>query len=151
MYPEAIKKLVELFTKFPGIGPRQATRFAFFLVHNRVVASELIAATHEIKNVLSCTLCFRTMEKTEKNGSEYCALCRDEKRDHTIIGVVEKESDMSNLEKTGVFHGLYHVLGGTISPLENDSPKRLHLKELYERVERGLKAVKRLEVILATN
>ena len=89
------------------------------------------------------------MEKT--NGQAFCSLCRSESREAHVIAVVEKESDMQNLERTGAFQGLYHVLGGVISPLDQDSPKKIHLKDLYERVKKILAEKKKCEIILATN
>ena len=80
-----------------------------------------------------------------------CSLCRDEKRDPTLIAVVEKESDLQNIEKTGAFAGRYHVLGGVIRALDPDSPRALHLKELHARVMDVLKKSKTAEIILATS
>lgn len=151
MYPPSLQKLIEIFTKFPGIGPRQAGRFAFFLIREKnPMLTELVAALHEVgQKIAFCEKCFRSMEYV--NGG-ICDVCRSSKRDHRIIAIVEKESDMQNLEKTGSHTGLYHVLGGVISPLDSDSPKRLHLKQLYERVTSTLEQNKELcEVILATN
>lgn len=145
VYPKPIQKLIELFTRFPGIGPRQASRFVFYLLKNGS-AEELISALGELKNVGFCSQCYRTME--QKNG--LCSLCGDKKRDSSLIAVVEKESDMQNMEKTGAYFGLYYILGGVISPLDSDSPKKLHLKELHERVKTLLNKDGRCEVILAT-
>lgn len=89
------------------------------------------------------------MEKRE--GTSFCDFCGDERREGTLIAVVEKESDMQNLERTGAFRGLYHVLGGTLSPLDPDSPKKIHLRSLYDRVKRNLEAHGKCEVVLATN
>ena len=152
MYPESIQKLIELFCKFPGIGPRQAARFAFFLFkENHAFIGELRAALKEVQDrVAVCEQCFRTME-TEEGAARLCSFCRDARRDRSLVAVVEKESDMSNMERTGAYHGLYHVLSGVISPLDNDSPKKIRLRELYERVERMLGAGSPCEVILATN
>lgn len=77
--------------------------------------------------------------------------CGDKKRDTKTIAVIEKESDLQNLEKTGAFRGVYHMLGGFISPLDPESPKRLHVKELYERIKKPVEAGDAVEVILATN
>lgn len=152
MYPESIQRLIEIFSKFPGIGPRQAARFSFFLFkENHAFIDELRAALKELQDrVATCTQCFRTMEQ-EEGAARLCSFCRDSRRDRLQIAVVEKESDMSNMEKTGAYHGLYHVLSGVISPLDNDSPKKIRLRELHERVERILSAGEPCEVILATN
>lgn len=152
MYPQSIQKLIELFSKFPGIGPRQAARFAFFLFReNHGFVEELRAALKELQDrVAICDACFRTMEQ-EEGMARLCSFCRDARRERSQIAVVEKESDMLNMEKTGAYHGLYHVLSGVISPLDNDSPKKIRLRELHERVERILSAGESCEVILATN
>lgn len=152
MYPESIQKLIELFAKFPGIGPRQAARFAFFLFkENHAFIDQLRAALQEVRDrVALCEQCFRTMEQTG-DTTRLCSFCRDARRDRSLVAVVEKESDMSNMEKAGAYHGLYHVLSGVISPLDNDSPKKIRLRELHERVERLLSSGEPCEVILATN
>lgn len=108
----------------------------------------MVSALGELKNVGFCSRCFRA---TEKSSGALCAFCQDPKREQTLIAIVEKESDMQNLEKGAVYRGLYHVLGGIVSPLDSDSPKRLHLKELHGRIEDILKKGEACEVILATN
>lgn len=152
MYPAPIQKLIDLFSRFPGIGPRQATRFAFFLLkENDALVEELRAALQVAsERVGTCKECFRMMER-ENADIGACGLCRDPRRDRGLIAIVEKESDMQNLEKTGAYHGLYHVLGGVISPLDTESPKKIRLRELYERVANIAKNNGRCEVILATN
>lgn len=152
MYPAPIQKLIDLFTRFPGIGPRQAGRFVFFLLKEKnPVIPELIAALKEMEERVGvCEQCFRTMER-ESGTTRRCTFCGDRRRDQSLIAVVEKESDLQNLEKAGAYHGLYHVLGGVISPLEPESPKRLRLGELYERTKKMLEQGKKCELILATN
>lgn len=101
------------------------------------------------KNVTLCGECYRT---TDANGSApFCAFCKDPKRDRATIAVVEKESDMQNIEKTGAFSGRYHILGGVISTLDPESPKRIHLRELHARISTALSANGEAEVILATS
>lgn len=152
MYPESIQKLMELFGKFPGIGPRQAARFAFFLFReNHAFIDDLRAALKEVQDrVALCEECFRTME-TEAGVARLCSFCRDARRDRSLIAVIEKESDMLNMERTGAYHGLYHVLSGVISPLDSDSPKKIRLRELHERAAKMLEDGNPCEVILATN
>lgn len=152
MYPEPIQKLIDLFTRFPGIGPRQAARFAFFILKEKdPFIGDLRAALQEAQERIGiCNTCFRMMER--ENGTVHsCDICTNPRREAQCIAVVEKESDMRNLEQSGAYHGLYHVLGGVISPLDPDSPKRIRLKELYERVEKCLTGATACEVILATN
>lgn len=153
MYPKQIQNLIDLFAKFPGIGPRQAARFAFFVLKEKSpFIGDLCAALQEAEEKIGiCDTCFRMMER--ENGSiRSCATCKDPRRETHMIAVVEKESDMRNIEQSGAYHGLYHVLGGVISPLDTDSPKRLRLRELYDRVEARLMVGETpCEVILATN
>ncbi len=173
VYPKPLQNLIELFTQFPGIGPRQAARFAFFILdpvrskkpsasagaqeahrtsngveEDASLRHELISALQALEDVGFCFQCFRATEK--KNGG-LCTICKDAKRDSFTIAVVEKESDLQNIEKSGAYHGLYHILGGVISPLDAESPKRLHLKDLHGRIKKILDEEGNCEVVLATN
>lgn len=149
LYPKPIQKLIDLFIKFPGIGPRQAGRFAFFILkENGSLTADLVSALKEVKEKVGfCSQCFRSMENQENS---LCSFCRDPKRDQKTIAVVEKESDMQNLEKTGLHQGVYHILGGVISPLDADSPKKLRLREIHGHVKNILEKQGKCEVILAT-
>lgn len=151
MYPKSVQRLIELFTKFPGIGPRQAARFAFFVLKgNGNFLSDLISSLKSLQESVGfCSLCYRSMEKTGNNL--HCNLCLDDKREKTLIAVVEKESDLHNMERANAYRGIYHVLGGVISPLDPDSPKKIHLRELHARVASLLEKNKDCEIILATN
>lgn len=152
MYPKPLQRLIDLFMKLPGIGPRQASRFAFHILKSNGLAAELDEALKSLDEKIGfCPQCFRTLEKNGASA-ELCILCRDPKRNRIEIAVVEKESDLENLEKTGAYRGLYHVLGGVLSPLDSDSPKKLHLKELHERIKTVLASQSgQCEVILATS
>lgn len=150
-YPEPIQNLIDIFIRFPGIGPKQAARFAFFLLKKD--ENEIENLSNAVKNLKSkvrfCSQCFRSMEK---NYIDLCSICSDKKRDPNIIMVIEKESDLFNMERTGGFNGVYHLLGGVILPLNPDSSKNLHLKELFEKVKSLLgSGEKNVEVVLATN
>ena len=147
MPPKPIQNLIDLFIKLPGIGPRQASRFVFYILKQELV-DELVLNLEGLKKIIFCNQCFRTAEGVK---GDVCSFCKDSKRDHSLLAVVEKESDMQNLEKTGSYHGLYHVLNGVISPLDSESPKRLHLKELFLRIKSLLEKEAKCEVILATN
>ena len=149
MYPKSIQRLIELFTKFPGIGPRQASRFVFYILKNKALADDLVVALRGLNQIDFCDQCFRSMDGS--GDGSLCLFCRDPKRNHSLIAIVEKESDMQNLEKTGAYHGLYHILGGLISPLDSESSKRLHLKEFYTRIKNVLDKSGACEVVLATN
>ena len=150
-YPKPIQKLIDFFIRFPGIGPRQAARFAFFLLKkDESELKEIAESIRNLKNeVLFCSLCFRSIEK---NHSGLCSLCPDKKRDQNMVMVVEKESDLINMERAGNFNGLYHLLGGVIMPLNPDSSKNLHLKDFFQRIKTILDSGnKNVEVVLATN
>lgn len=152
MYPKSIQTLIEIFAKFPGIGPRQAARFVFYLIRekNELIPLMMKSLDEVNKKVEICQECFRTTEANGKN-SVLCSFCVNPKRNAGIILVVEKESDMQNIEKTGAFDGRYHLLGGTISPLDHESPRKLHLKELHGRIQKILQEKESAEVILATS
>ena len=141
--PKALQKLIEQFTKLPGIGPRTATRLSFSML--KWSADELADFAESISGLTSgivyCRECHTMSE------SEFCRICSDKSRDKSIIAVVEKALDVAALESIGDYHGVYHVLGGTIIPIEGVGPDDLRIKELLKKVERG--NIK--EIILATN
>lgn len=140
---ETIEKLIEEFSKFPGIGKKTAQRMAFYILKNKKEAAEALAqALLDMKEkVHYCSICFNMTEE------DPCGICKDEKRDRSIICVVEEANDVVALEKTNQYRGLFHVLGGVLSPLDGIGPDELKIKELLFR----LKGKKVKEVILATN
>ena len=140
---DSIEKLIEEFSKFPGIGKKTAQRMAFFVLKQRKEEAESLAqAVLDVKEkVRYCSVCFNITE------DDPCSICKDEKRDRSIICVVEEANDVAALEKTNQFRGLYHVLGGVLSPLDGVGPEDLKVKELLARLRDG--TVK--EVIIATN
>jgi recombination protein RecR len=140
---ETIQKLIEEFSKFPGIGKKTAQRMAFFVLKERKEEAESLAqAILDVKNKVGyCSICFNITEE------DPCSICRDEKRDRSIICVVEEANDVVALEKTNQYNGLFHVLGGVLSPLDGVGPDDLKIKELLLRFKG--KEVK--EVIIATN
>ena len=143
MLSPAVDNLVAQLTQLPGIGQRTAQRLAFHLL--RVPKDEalaLAAAIVEVKErVRFCRECGNLTE------DETCAICLDARRDHTLICVVEQPVDVVSLERTAEFRGLYHVLGGALSPLDGVEPSDLRIDELFRRVEaNGVQ-----EVVLATN
>ena len=137
-----LEGLVKRLSGLPGIGEKTAQRLAFFIMKMpREDALSLAHAVVDVKDkVVHCSICFNLSE------SDPCPLCADEKRDHTLVCVVENPSDVNAIEKSGVFRGLYHVLGGALSPLENIGPDELHVRELVERLNGEVR-----EVIIATN
>ncbi len=143
MLSPAVENLVTQLTKLPGIGRRTAQRLAFHLLSARAEdALELARSIEEVKaRVRFCRECGNLTEE------ELCAVCVDTRRDRTVICVVEQPVDVISLERTGEYRGLYHVLGGALSPLDGVEPSDLRLDELFGRVERdGV-----TEVVLATN
>jgi len=140
---ETIEKLIEEFSKFPGIGKKTAQRMAFYILKNKKEAAEALAqALLDMKEkVHYCSICFNMTEE------DPCNICKDEKRERSIICVVEEANDVVALEKTNQYKGLFHVLGGVLSPLDGIGPDELKIKELLFR----LKGKKVKEVILATN
>ncbi|MBI2633759.1 MAG: recombination protein RecR [Parcubacteria group bacterium] len=146
MIPEPLKKFIDYFAKLPGIGPRQASRIAFWLVKQPPSLRESYAKSFQevSERIGVCRKCYFVFDKV--GNGEVCHICRDANRDRSLIAVVEKETDLITIEKTKRFHGLYHVLGGTISPLEVEN-KNLKIPELIERIKKSSSPVK--EVILA--
>ena len=143
MLSPSIDNLVAQLTRLPGIGGRTAQRLAFHLLQvPKQEALALAEAIHEVKErVRFCRECGNLTEE------ETCAICRDGRRDHSLICVVEQPVDLVSLERTAEFRGLYHVLGGALSPLDGVEPEHLRIDELLHRVERNGVA----EVVLATN
>ena len=150
MFPQALQQLIEMFAKLPGVGPRQATRMAFFVLREpNGYAKQLKDAVETVRTKVGwCAQCFRSMDK---NGAEaMCDICKNQNRRPEIVCVVEKEVDLTNIEKIKLFQGNYHVLGGTLSLLDAGAPDRLHIRELYLRMEK-LAGVDGAEVIIATS
>ena len=143
MLSAAVENLVAQLTRLPGVGSRTAHRFAFHLL--RVPEDEALALAAAIKEVKErvrfCNECGNLTEE------EVCAICLDARRDHSVICVVEHPVDLISLERTHEFRGLYHVLGGSLSPIDGVEPEHLRIDELLRRVEKnGV-----VEVVLATN
>ena len=143
MHDDALQELIHLFSKLPGIGPKSASRMVLFLLKNKEklmypLSRSLLASGQLIKK---CTTCGNLGVKLP------CKICSDHKRNKSIICVVEDISDLWALEKTGSFKGLYHVLGGSLSALDNITPDDLMIKELIQRAENN--NIK--EIILALN
>lgn len=129
-YPPAVQELIDEFGRLPGIGPKSAQRIALFLVNAPSQdATRLARAIDTAKaEVAFCTRCFNMAE------GELCTICADPRRDPTVICVVEEARDLIAVERTGEFRGLYHVLGGAISPIEGIGPDQLHVRELVVRL-----------------
>jgi len=134
---------IEELSKLPGIGKKTAQRLAIFLLKSeQQQVDNLLKAVNDLKLKLRfCTRCFNLSEE------ELCSVCKSDKRDKSIICVVEEASDVMAIEKTHEYKGLYHVLGGVLSPLSGITPDSLHIKELLKRFE--TEDIR--EVILALN
>ena len=141
--PPPIERLVAALKRLPGIGEKSATRLAFFLLGApEAVVEELASAIARLKqDIVLCEECFDLTDNSP------CAICRDTKRDASVVCVVEEPADLAAIDRSGRHPGRYHVLGGAISPIDGVGPEDLRIAELEERVRRGGVA----EVILATN
>lgn len=144
-YAGPIQRLVSELSKLPGIGNRTAQRLAFHILRGSDEdAAALAAAITEVKGrIRECEICFNLAEGPR------CRICEDERRDRSLICVVEDSSDVIPLERTHEYRGLYHVLGGALSPIDGVDPDDLHIAELYRRLAAGEDEVR--EVVLATN
>lgn len=139
----ALQRLLDELGRLPGIGPKSAQRIAYYLLEaDAEEARRLAQAILEVKQqVHFCPACFSYATR------ETCDVCSDSSRDRASICVVSEPRDVQAIERTGSYHGLYHVLGGVISPMDKIGPEQLHVRELLQRLADG--EVK--EVILATN
>jgi recombination protein RecR len=142
-YTESLNRLIEELGKLPGVGPKTAERLAFHIL--KAEPAEAMAMADAIRDVKTkikrCEVCYNLSEQP------ICQICSDERRDKSLICVVEQPKDVISLEKTGACKWVYHVLGGHIAPLEGIEPGDLTIDKLVERVHQG--GVK--EVIMATN
>jgi recombination protein RecR len=145
LLPESIQSLINSLERLPGIGPKSASRLAFYLLRTTDdVSQDLAAALANLKaNTAFCQECFNITEA----GRERCEICESARRDGSLICVVEEALDVVALERTGGFQGRYHVLQGVLSPIEGIGPDDLKIKQLLARVAGG----EVREVILATN
>ncbi|HBD24872.1 MAG: hypothetical protein A2566_01075 [Candidatus Zambryskibacteria bacterium RIFOXYD1_FULL_40_13] len=143
------EKLIELFKEFPGIGPRQAKRFVYFLLNrNPGYASDLAKLMTEVRaTVHSCDTCFRFFPNTTNTT---CSVCRDNTRDKKLLMVVSHDVDFENIEKTHFYNGYYFILGGAVPILEKTPEKRIRQDDLVKTIE--MKAKSGLaEIIMALN
>jgi recombination protein RecR len=143
LHAKPIDHLIEALTKLPGIGRKTASRLALHILRrSQSEAQELARAILDVKEKIRlCSICFNLTDE------DPCWICQDDRRNKEILCVVEGPNDLIAIENTGVFSGRYHVLHGTISPLEGVGPQDIRIKELMERFQRERIA----EVIMATN
>ncbi len=150
MHSPQIRKLIDLFSKFPTVGPRTAARFVFYLLG--LSEEEIKELTSEIlklkENVRLCESCFKSFEPSQTdNNLKLCEICRDHSRKKELLCIVEKETDLIPIEKTKKYRGLYFILGGTVSSLKKDGLKKLRVKELLDKIKNPIIE----EVIIALN
>jgi recombination protein RecR len=145
MLPDPIQNLIFALERLPGIGPKTASRLAFYLLRApEDVSGSLAEALTDLKTKIAfCQVCFNITVA----GRERCEICENGQRDGAIICVVEEPLDILSIERIGAYHGKYHVLQGVINPIEGIGPDDLKIRPLLERVQRG--GVR--EVILATD
>jgi recombination protein RecR len=143
--PKSVQKLIDELSKLPGIGPKTAARLTFYLLSlaNSDVQNLGKVIYHLKRNLVNCSKCYNISEE------DPCPICKDPKRDKKTIMVVESSLDILALEKTGQYNGLYHVIGGAISPVDDIGPENLRIKELLDRIEKDKDNIS--EIILATN
>ena len=129
MYEGVVQDLIDELGRLPGVGPKSAQRIAFHILQaDPVDVRRLVDVLREVKErVRFCSVCGNVAEEDQ------CRICRDGRRDHTVICVVEESKDVVAIEKTREFRGRYHVLGGAISPIEGIGPDNLRIKELMVR------------------
>jgi recombination protein RecR len=142
-YARPVERLITELSKLPSIGPRSAQRIAFHVIRGKKEdAIGLAEALQEVKErIKPCSRCFNLTE------AELCDICRDARRDQTVICVVEDPYDIGPIERTNEYRGLYHVLGGALSPLDGVEPEDLRIAELIERVRNE----ETKELVVATN
>ena len=139
----ALQKLLDELERLPGIGPKSAQRIAYWMLNtDRATVVRLAEAITEVKDTVRfCSRCFNYAE------DDLCEICQSQKRDASIICVVAEPRDIAHIERTGAFNGVYHVLGGDLSPMEGVGPEDLHIAELMARL--GSEDVS--ELLLATS
>lgn len=143
LYPEPLARLIQSFSRLPGIGPKTAVRLAFFVLRMKQEDVHEFAKSlvHVKRDLTTCSQCCHITDR------DPCMICSDARRDRSVICVVQEPRDVIAMERTREYHGLYHVLHGAISPMEGIGPDRLRMTELVKRL--ADETVQ--EVILATN
>jgi len=146
VYPKPIQELIDIFSKFPTVGPRTAGRFVFYLIKMpQEKFEELINSLRKIKkDIKLCPSCFKPFSPS-LDLKEMCEICSDNSRDKFLLCIVEKEADLESIEKTKKYKGLYFILGGTVNLRKNK--KDIRIEELKEKIEKG----NFKEIIIATN
>jgi recombination protein RecR len=140
-YPKSIQDLIRSLAKLPGVGEKTAERLAVHILRRPQIEAEMLAQSILAvkQQVRLCAVCYGLSD------DEQCQICADPSRDGSVVCVVEQPADMIAIEKSGAFKGVYHILGGTLSPMEGVGPEDLRIRELLERIFKGVR-----EVVLAT-
>ena len=140
-FPKSVENLISEFTKFPGIGKKTAQRLAFHILSSATEeAARLASSIVDVKTLVeACTVCGGISDE------DLCKICKNNKRDHSVICVVERPEDIFAFERTNSFMGVYHVLGGILAPLDGIGPEKLNIQALENRLKSGM------EIILATS
>lgn len=152
MFSPSIEKLIKLFSKFPTVGPRTATRFVFYLLKlSEEEVRELISAIQTVRSkVKHCQFCFKSFE----GKGDLCEICSNYQAREPILCIVERETDLTAIESPKIYKGLYFILGGTVSHLRKEDIQEIRIKELLARLknpERFGLPLKFQEIILANN
>lgn len=140
---KVLNNLIEQLMTLPGIGRKTAQRIGFYLLKSRPEDVEVLAKTivEAKKRLHFCPICFNLTE------DETCEICQNQNRDHSLVCVVEDASDILSIERSGKYNGIYHVLSGVLSPIDNIGPDKLRIKEFIKRIEKDSFS----EIIIATN
>ena len=153
MADSIIDQLSQSFIKFPGIGPRQARRFVYYLLHtNTGTVNNLLRQIVDLRKEISqCSECYRFYSTKNVNGQTNCELCSDQNRDQSLLMVVEKDIDLENIQKSGTYTGRYFVLGG-LAPILDDHPeKTIRLQALETLAIKLARQLKEIIIALSVN
>ena len=133
IYPDSIERLIQGLMRLPGLGRRSAERIVSYILHTQEEEVRLLVQSIQQakKSIRFCRICRNFSE------SDVCAICQDEKRDHSLLCIVENPQDVMAIEKSNNFNGLYYVLGGAISPLEGKKHEQLEIESLLSRIKQG--------------
>lgn len=156
MFPPSIQKLIDLFSKFPTVGPRTAARFVFYLLKlPQEKFDELIKSMNDLRSdIKNCIFCYNPFQ-TDESHNILCPICRDNSRNKNLLCIVEKESDLISIENIKKYKGIYFILDGTVSALRKEDIEKLRVAALEERIKNpesfGLAGAKFQEIIIAAN
>jgi len=150
---DIMEKLVSAFLRFPGIGPRQARRFVYYLLNQKAEAVENLAEDllKLKKQIAQCRSCYRFFVGTESKTNGFCDLCQDTTRDPSLLMIIEKDTDLETVKKSGQYQGQFFVLGGLLPILEAEPEKKIRARQLRARLESNQGRLKEIIIALAAN